>query len=586
MKLNYYQLSLKKRIQILYILLTILCISVTGICSYWFASQVMEKNALLLKQNTLDKSVQVLDEHLRHIIVASYSLMLSETYSSVMMDVKNNRTDRYYQDLSRIQTPFDQLKLVEPSIDASMLITPIGDFYSTNNTLSYPNTFMDSYGSLIADNSWNTYWIGAHEDKLFQGNKRVLSLLLRPLRNSLNNDNLPNVFMNVNINELYIQDIIGQSLTNNQIKMFLLQKNGSMVVNPSAPMTLFYQEPAFLNEISGSSKGNFNFTDQQGTDILVNYANLTMNEDWVLVSVQSKADLLRPMQQIKWLVLVIMLACMLVALAFSHLLAKALLKPLNKLRGLMVQVEHSDLEVRFASKYEDEVSAVGHKFNRMLKQINTLIEEVKDSEREKRKSEVKALQAQVDPHFLYNTLNTIFWKSESGENKDVSEMIVSLSLLFRLGLNNGNETLSLKQELEHVEQYLVLQQKCYEDLFTYSISVEDPALYQVTMLKILLQPLVENSILHGFRDLRRWGHIRIEVSRREDKLVLQVTDNGHGMDVRQVNRQIEQHPVTYESYALSNIRSRLQLYYGEQASINFESIPDQETTVTLIIPLV
>ncbi|MFD1904774.1 sensor histidine kinase [Paenibacillus rhizoplanae] len=119
----------------------------------------------------------------------------------------------------------------------------------------------------------------------------------------------------------------------------------------------------------------------------------------------------------------------------------------------MVEVEYNDLDVRFQSRYEDEVSAVGHKFNRMLDQIQVLIQEVRTSEQEKRKSEVKALQAQVDPHFLYNTLNTIFWKSENGEKSDVSEMIVALSLLFRLGLNNGNDITTLQQEVQHVRQY-------------------------------------------------------------------------------------------------------------------------------------
>ena len=122
-----------------------------------------------------------------------------------------------------------------------------------------------------------------------------------------------------------------------------------------------------------------------------------------------------------------MLFCILLALALSDLLSSALLKPLNKLRRLMVEVEYNDLDVRFRSKYDDEVSAVGHRFNRMLEQIQILFEEVRATEQDKRRLEVKALQAQVDPHFLYNTLNTMFWKSESGEKKDVSAMIVSLS---------------------------------------------------------------------------------------------------------------------------------------------------------------
>ena len=194
----------------------------------------------------------------------------------------------------------------------------------------------------------------------------------------------------------------------------------------------------------------------------------------------------------------------------------------------MVEVESNDLDVRFRSKYDDEVSAVGHRFNRMLDQIQILFEEVRTTEQDKRRFEVKALQAQVDPHFLYNTLNTMFWKSESGEKKDVSEMIVSLSLLFRLGLNDGKDITSVEQEIKHVEQYMQLQQKCYEDLFVYRIEVGDPSCYAVDILKILLQPLVENSILHGFKDKEDLGVILIRIDRQGDTLRLEVADNGCG----------------------------------------------------------
>ncbi|MNC24537.1 Sensor histidine kinase YehU [compost metagenome] len=221
----------------------------------------------------------------------------------------------------------------------------------------------------------------------------------------------------------------------------------------------------------------------------------------------------------------------------------------------------------------------------MLAQIENLIEEVKISEEEKLKFEIKALQAQINPHFLYNTLNTILWKSESGRSEQVGEMIVSLSLLFRLGLNNGQEITTLQQELDHVEQYMLLQQQCYADLFIYSIQVPDDGLLQAPVLKILLQPLVENSILHGFKDMDEPGHIRIEALRAGDSLELRVKDNGRGLDADKLNRQVEQQFEGHSSYALYNIFSRLQLNYGDRASLRFASVPHVETTIVITIPL-
>ena len=151
----------------------------------------------------------------------------------------------------------------------------------------------------------------------------------------------------------------------------------------------------------------------EGKPYLVNYSRLTMTNNWTMVSLQTQSDLIRQVNKIKTTTLIIMLCCVVLAFVLSNVISSVLLKPLHKLQGLMRKVENNNLDVRFSSNYQDEVTQVGLKFNRMLEEIASLIENVKDAEFEKRKMEVKALQAQIDPHFLYNTLNTILWKSES-----------------------------------------------------------------------------------------------------------------------------------------------------------------------------
>lgn len=584
MRWSFYKLSLKNRVQILYILLTFLCISATGVFSYNFAAQKLEENSLKLKQTLLNKSVQALDERMRHMIVSSYSVMMSETYSRVISDVRYGNVDRFYQNLSLLQTPFAQFKQVEPGVESVLLSTPVGDYYTTKDTLSNSSAFYGEYGDVLEDLSWNVYWIPGHEDELFQGKKRVISLILRPLRNSVNNnDNLPGVYFMVNFKESHIQDVIEQNLIDDQIRLFLLHRDGSVVIPGASPPQEEFHSTAFVEQMVGE-QGAFSYKNQEDEQ-LINYSALSMNDDWMLVSVQSKGDLLGPMRQIGWLILVIMLVCMVVALMFSHLLSQFLLKPLYKLYELMRRVEHNELNVRFESKYEDEVSVIGHRFNRMLTQIENLLEENKLSEEEKLKLEIKALQAQINPHFLYNTLNTILWKSESGRSEQVGDMIVSLSLLFRLGLNNGYERTTLEQELNHVEQYMLLQQQCYESMFSYSIEVEDKGLLQLPVLKILLQPLVENSILHGFEDMDHVGHICIEALRSGGCLELRVTDNGCGFEADWLNKQVGQQFKDHKSYALYNIYSRLQLNYDPRATIRFTSIPYEQTMVAITIPV-
>ncbi|WP_019912182.1 sensor histidine kinase [Paenibacillus sp. HW567] len=584
MKWSFYKLSLKNRIQILYILLTFLCISATGLFSYNFAADVIQENSLKLKQTMLNKSVQALDESMRHMIVSPYSMMMSESYSKVMSDVRSDSFEHFYQNLSLLQTPFAQLRQVEPSVESALLVTPVGEFYATKDTVLSRGRFNLLYQQELKDESWNVHWVPGHEDTLFQGKKRVISLILRPLRNTLNNYNLPGVFLIVNYKEDYIRNVIEQNLIDDQIRLFLLKRDGSPVIGASFPALNEFTDAAFLENIGDKEQGAFTYTNSEDEQ-LINFSALSTNKDWVLVSVQTKGNLLGPMRQIRWLILIIMIVCMAVALMFSRFLSKLLLKPLHKLYNLMLRVENNDLEVRFESRYEDEVGVIGHRFNRMLAQIENLIEEIKISEEEKLKFEIKALQAQINPHFLYNTLNTILWKSESGRSEQVGEMIVSLSMLFRLGLNNGHDMTTLQQELDHVEQYMLLQQQCYDNLFTYSLQVpEDPALLQAPILKILLQPLVENSILHGFKDMDEPGHIIIKVWRNGDYLELQVKDNGHGFDAGKLNLQAKQRFEGHSSYALYNIYSRLQLNYGDRASLRFASVPHVETMVAITIP--
>src|SRR5690606_5176558 len=208
---------------------------------------------------------------------------------------------------------------------------------------------------------------------------------------------------------------------------------------------------------------------------------------------------------IHWIVVVVAGSSIFVAVMLSKMLMAFLMRPIHKLMTLMRKVESNNLSVRFEGEHADEFSRLGMRFNMMVEEINKLIETIKLAEKEKRTAEVKALQAHISPHFLYNTLNTIYFKCELGHNEDVGEMMLALSRMFQLGLNDGNAITTLEKEISHVEQYMLIQQRCYTGKFEYEINVENEQLYQLPILKVMLQPLVENSILHGFKNMRTGG---------------------------------------------------------------------------------
>jgi two-component system sensor histidine kinase YesM len=197
----------------------------------------------------------------------------------------------------------------------------------------------------------------------------------------------------------------------------------------------------------------------------------------------------------------------------------------------------------------------------MLDEIKQLIEDVKIRESDKRKAEIKALSAQMDPHFFYNTLNTIYCKSVLGENDDVNEMILALSNMFQLSLSGGRDLIPLRDEIDHVRQYLAIQQRSYEQLFICRIEIE-PELEACLIPKIMIQPLVENSILHGFRDRKSGGEIHIAVVAEGEWLHISAEDNGEGLVPEKLKQSITHPSKKKHGYALHNIYSRLGLYFG------------------------
>jgi two-component system, sensor histidine kinase YesM len=576
-----YRSTLNKRIWVSFTVLIVVCVAATGLFAYRMASRAMEKNARALSQNVLNKSVEVLDQRLKQIIVASSTLMLSEAYKETMRDIQAGNKERFFANLSLLQVPFAQAELTEKTIDSIMIHTPAGEFYPTTKIrrpgLSFGQTGLYRY---VKENP-ESEWLESHRDELFMGERQVISLILQPLTEYY----VPDVFLIVNVKEEMIRDVILKDLASGQTKFVLMNRNGNSVLGASERPDWAYGTH-FMESITNGKAGDFVY-DTGGGSMLVNYAQSNYAEDWIMVSYLSKQQLLQPVRNIKWLVLMMMAGSILMGLFLARYLSGLLLRPLFKLRKTMQQVERNDLSARFHSPFQDEIGDAGRQFNRMLGTIQQLIQEVVDTEKEKRKAEVKALQAQIDPHFLYNTLNTVFWKCEMNEYEDVKEMVISLSALFRLGLNNGQELTTLDKELDHVRQYLQIQKQCYESLFDYTIE-SDPDWSGLPVLKVILQPLVENSILHGMKALKRQGHIHIQVEKVERMLRIRVIDNGIGMDAEAVNARLIEPDVPHSQrggYALSNVMSRLSLYYGKDAGLFIESEPYVRTTVTISIPL-
>ena len=221
----------------------------------------------------------------------------------------------------------------------------------------------------------------------------------------------------------------------------------------------------------------------------------------------------------------------------------------------------------------------------MVSRIQKLIKENEKEQELKRKSDLDALQAQINPHFLYNTLDTIYWMARMEKAFETSSLIEALAKLFRLSLNKGNEFTTVKYEVEHLKNYIIIQKKRYEDMINFSFNVPDELL-GCKVIKMALQPLVENAICHGIEKKGEKGKIDITIEKKNNQLLYTITDDGIGADEKEINELLQNGGDSNRGLGIKNINDRIRLYFGEEYGLKFFSSPGMKTRVIVNQPYI
>ena len=278
---------------------------------------------------------------------------------------------------------------------------------------------------------------------------------------------------------------------------------------------------------------------------------------------------------------------LLLIVLLSYFIPLSITKPLRNLIGVTERVSEGDLSVRSDIRTFDEVGLLSDSMNDMIDKINSLLEQVKGEQTRLRKAEFQLLQSQINPHFLYNTLDAIVWLAESGEQKQVVHMVGSLSDFFRTSLSQGKDIVTIREELVHVKSYLAIQQVRYQDILQYEIHVpEELNIYLIP--KLTIQPVVENALYHGVKNRRGVGTIEILGIPGEDSFYIEVKDTGIGMtperlsEVRTAIR--EKKSDKSDVYGLYNVNERIRLNFGEAYGIEIDSAYQAGTTVRIHLP--
>lgn len=373
-----------------------------------------------------------------------------------------------------------------------------------------------------------------------------------------------------------------------------LGKNGYVyVVNQQQQIIYHPKQQLIYSDILQEDLGRImkqqegSFIEEKGEQRLITVHGIE-GTDWSVVGVSYIGDLLISQNQIFMALLIITFICIVLSFIVSRRVAEDISSPISKLEKIMSQVENGNLDTDMVIHANtEEIQKLAHSFQTMLIQIKILIAKVEQNQKKLRKTELKVLQAQINPHFLYNTLDTIIWLGEKEEHEKVVNVTIALARYFRLSLNKGREIITIFSEIEHVKNYLLIQKMRYNKKLTYTITV-NPEVYDYMIVKIILQPLVENAIYHGIKDSKEGGHIHIKGHKEGKNILLIVEDNGKGMTAEECAEILVKpisKSITSGGVAIKNVHERLQIYFGEQYGLYYESTLGKGTKVQIKIPL-
>ena len=311
---------------------------------------------------------------------------------------------------------------------------------------------------------------------------------------------------------------------------------------------------------------------------------------WHIISVTNDSDIVTDWQFVQVSYAFLGLVLFLIVGLATNRISTGITKPVRKLQEIMKSVDTGEFRLVGAIKATDEIRELAREYDIMVGHIRNLMEANVIEQELKRKSDLKALQAQINPHFLYNTLDSIIWMGEMGQTKEVVLMTSALSKLFRISISKGREFISISDEIAHVESYLTIQKMRYKDKFEYSIDI-DPGLYNCKILKITLQPLVENAIYHGIKEVDHKGLLRISGKEIDGNIELEVIDNGKGMTSKEIenlnrslNSSINDSGLSRHGMGVHNVHERIQLYFGKDYGLSYYHAHGGGTRITVKIP--
>ena len=390
----------------------------------------------------------------------------------------------------------------------------------------------------------------------------------------------------INLNYMYFEEIFSNVNLGNGGYVYLTNDRGDIIWHPKQN-EIYSGRFKEDNKYAATLKDGITVENLSGKNLTLNVRTIGYT-GWKLVGVTPSAALGVDGIKFRFFVLFVADLFLFLLAMINAFISDKISNPIKSLDGSVREIESGNLDVEIVPSGSYEVEHLGKSIKNMLGRIKVLMSDLVAEHNAKRKSEFDTLQSQINPHFLYNTLDIIVWMIENENSDKAVSIVTALAKFFRISLSKGKNIITVKDEVEHVRNYLMIQNMRFKNRFEYSIDVDEEVL-SYSSLKLMLQPLVENAIYHGMEFMDGDGEIDVKVFKEDDSLYFTITDNGLGMSEDMVEALLSKDFVPSKKgsgIGVKNVNERIKLYFGNEYGLKVESEPDEGTKITIHLPAV
>jgi len=458
-------------------------------------------------------------------------------------------------------TPINNLKKDFHVIDQSW-------FIKANEEIENLHFSTPHVQNLFNDSSFNYHWVISLS--------RVVELT--------NNGNISRGILLVDMNFSGIEQIFTKINSDDSGYVYLVDSNGEIIYHPKQNLinsSLFHENNAIAATYEdGTHEENFEDNLRMVTVRTVGYTG------WKIINVTPANEFYMSFNQMRFFTGMIIALTILLIFFANQFVSYLIGNPIKRLDDSVKDLEYGKLDLNIFIGGSDEIQHLGRTITSVVLQMHRLMDEIVIEQEQKRKSEFDSLQAQINPHFLYNTLDSIVWMVESEQYQEAISMVTALANLFRISLSKGKNIITIREEIEHAQNYLYIQKIRYKNRFQIKINIS-PEIYECSTIKLIVQPLLENAIYHGVEFMDGDGEITIKGYLKNNDVFIDVIDNGLGMPEESADLILTDDTRVHKKgsgIGLSNVHQRIQLYFGKEYGLEIESVLDEGTTIHIHLP--